>query len=971
MSRPRSAKLIVGIDLGTTHTVVAWCEPNAGAEPRQLDIPQLVSAAEVAPRRLLPSSLYAPLEGEQLEDLWGDRPWIIGEHAQQRGGEVPGRAVSSAKSWLSHAAVDRTAAILPWHATEEADEDVPRLSPVDASMRVLLHVRRAWDEAFADHRLAEQDVVLTVPASFDAAARQLTVQAAEQAGLRVRLLEEPQAAFYDYMRRGGDEALDRTLPRDAESAAVLVCDVGGGTTDLSLIRVGRGAGAGPFEVERIAVGRHLLLGGDNMDLALAHRCEQRLVPEGQRLGVRRFAQLVVACRSAKERLLGPEPPAELPIALAAAGSQLIGGTLRTSLGREEVIETVLEGFFPEVPLSAQRPVRRAGIVAFGLPYERDVAVTRHLAAFVTRQLAQARPSALLLNGGVFHSAALAERLSRTVAAWLLDLGDEHADPSPPGALIQLPLADPDTAVALGAVAYGLALRGLSTRIGGGSARAYFLGLGQADGVATTRGVCVLPRGAAEGAVHRAQERTFSLTLGRPVRFELYASDADARDASAPADGAGALVELDPGLHHRLPPLIATLPTGPEGQAGQVPVQVEAELSAVGTLELACVEQQDEGAGRRFALAFDLRAPAPEDDEDDEDGDPDGTDAARAPTRSPSTAPPRGRRTGPPLPGEVEQRYGKRFAQAREAIERVFGKRRKDVPEREVKRLVHNLEKILGERPSWTMGLARALFDVLWPKHRARRRSPHHERVFWSLGGFCLRPGFGDPRDAARTAGLAAQLDQGLAFPKEARTWPQFWIAWRRVAAGLDERMQEKLRDAIDPFLAPTEARLSKPKTFRNEAVHDMLDLGGSLERVPAARRRELGSWVLEQTWTDRDPRLWAAIGRIGARVPTYGSVHQVVPARAVERWLDHLLRERWDEIHTAVRAAVAMARVTDDRTRDVSPALRRQVEQRLQQLEVPAHFLRAVRENVPPTEEDRVAFYGEDLPVGLRLVDGE
>jgi hypothetical protein len=320
---------------------------------------------------------------------------------------------------------------------------------------------------------------------------------------------------------------------------------------------------------------------------------------------------------------------------------------------------------------------------------------------------------------------------------------------------------------------------------------------------------------------------------------------------------------------------------------------------------------------------------------------------------------------------VLRAYGKRFDEACAALDLVFGKGRSDVPEREVKGVVRTLERILGARSSWPTELARALYDRLYPQHRARRRSADHERMFWSIAGYCLRPGFGDARDEERVHGFAKLFEQGLSFPADARTWPQFWIAWRRVAAGLPEERQLRIREIVDPFLAPSDKRLKKPKLYRNDAWADMLDLAASLERVPAPRRRALGNWVLERTWTDRDPRLWAALGRVGARVPAYGSVHHVVPGPDVEAWVDHLLRERWDGIATAPRAAVSMCRLTNDRARDLSPATRERVARRLEELGVPEPERRPVLELVAETEAERVAFYGEDLPVGLRLVDGE
>ncbi|WP_437645086.1 Hsp70 family protein [Sorangium sp. So ce362] len=964
MSAPaNNPSLIVGIDLGTTHTVVAWAERDAGPGAiRVFSIPQLVTATEVEARPLLPSLLYAPLPGEAPADPFGDAPFAIGEHARRRGGEVPGRLIASAKSWLCHPTVDRTAPILPWGAPEDA-ASLPRVSPLDASARLLAHVRRTWDDAFPDRPLAAQEVVLTVPASFDQVARELTVEAARSAGLSARLLEEPQAAFYDFMRLAGAEGLDALLARSGGDATVLVCDVGGGTTDLSLIRVARAAEGRPVEVSRVAVGHHLLLGGDNMDLALAHLCEPRLVGgTGEKLDPARFGQLVLACRAAKERLLGgasanggassdggasanggasagsrdaPAPPDEAPVTVLSHGARLVGGALTTRLGREEVEGIVLDGFFPEAPRDARPQRGRSGLVAFGLPYERDAAITRHVAWFFARHAPDARgPTALLLNGGVFRARRVAERLAQVIERW----GGPRLD--------VLPHADPDLAVARGAVAYGLALAGRGVRIEGGAARGYYVGLEPPAGGGPRPAVCVVPRGAKEGSVHAAAGRTFALAVGRPVRFDLFASD-DAR-----ADRAGDLVPLEEDRFEALPPVAVAFDAGDAaraaaGKQAEVRVQIEGELTAIGTLDLACVEV-GVPAPRRFRLAFQLR----------EDGR--GARAAEAEGAAPERAQAR--------PPAAATQGGRRLEEAREAIERVFGKGRPDVAPREVKNLVRELERVLGERATWTTETARALFDTLAPSARSRRRSADHERVFWSLAGYCLRPGFGDAGDPARVAALAPLFAERLAFPQEARSWQQFWIAWRRIAGGLDEPLQVAIRDLADPFLAPAEQRLKKPKGVKPEALDDLLELCASLERVPAGQRSELGAWILERTWTDRDARLWAAIGRIGARVPAYASVHHVVSPAAAERWLDHLMREKWQELPSAAPAAVQLARRTGDRARDVSDRIRGEVERRLVKAGAPEAWVRAVREVVAVEEAERAAFFGEGLPVGLRLV---
>lgn len=900
VSRPTAARHAVGIDLGTTNTVVAFAPIEGGPEAaRVFDVPQLVGAGEVAPRELLPSSLYAPLDGERVEDPFGDAPWVIGAYARARGGEVAGRLVSSSKSWLVHPSVDRTAAILPWGA----GEDVPKLSPVDAAARVLAHVRRAWDDAHREAPLATQDVVLTVPASFDEVARELTLEAARRAGLEPRLLEEPQAAFYDWMARAGSAAL-------ARERLVVVVDVGGGTTDLSLVRV-----AADGSVARVAVGPHVLLGGDNVDLALAHAVEPRLAGEpggGGKLDAARFAQLVAACREAKEKLLGQRPPEDAPVTVVSPGAKLVGGTRTTRVTREEAERIAVDGFFPVVPGDARPQRSRGALVAFGLPYERDVAITRHVASFLSRHLEPGTwPDAVLLNGGVFRAEAIARRLVGVLGSW-----------RPEARVERLVDADPDVAVARGAVAYALARRGHGTRIGGGSARGYFVAVDET----LSRAVCVVPRGAEEGVAHGVRGRTFALATGRRVRFDVLASD-EARAS------AGDFVEVDEDRFARLPPLVASLDAS-EG-AAEIPVTLEGELTPVGTLDLACVELGAERP-RRFRLAFQVR----------------GTESVAPPapstTKRPSVAP-------------------SRLEAARALVDRAFGKPRSDATGREAKDLLRELERALGDRPQWDTHTNRALFDVLVPEARARRRSSEHERVFWLLAGWCIRPGFGDAADASRVASLFALFDERLAFPGEARGWQQYFIAWRRAAGGLDESAQTHVRDFVDPYMAPAEAGLKRPKKPAL-SLDDARETASALERVAPQRRSELGSWILERTWTERDPRLWEALGRLGARVPAYASVHHVIAPHVVERWIDHLLRERWEAVPTATAAAVRMARKTGDRARDVSDRVRREVEQRLVSVGAGEESLRAVREIVEPDERDRAAFFGDTLPAGLRLL---
>ncbi|MEO7109740.1 MAG: Hsp70 family protein [Polyangiaceae bacterium] len=895
--------MIVGIDLGTTHTVAAFGEAQSG-DIEIVSIPQLVSRGVIESRALLPSVLYAPLQSESLTDPFAPPPFIEGELARLRAAEIPGRAVTSAKSWLSHAGVDRNAPILPWGGAIEGDTTLPKISPVDASARYLARVKRSLDEA----KIKPDSVVLTVPASFDEFARELTLDAATRVGLHVRLLEEPQAAFYDVMRRIGESGLNDLLTRTNGEARILVCDVGGGTTDLSLLEVSRPGDEHEIVIDRVAVGRHLLLGGDNMDLALATLAESRF---GQKLDATRFSQLVVACRNAKEELLSPSPPDKILVRVLTAGAKLVGATLSTELTLADTRDLLVDGYFPLISRSALAEKRssRSGsaIISFGLPYEKEPAITRHVAAFIARH---GSPNVLLLNGGVFHAPLLVARIAEQVAVCT------GAEP------FILTNDAPDLAVARGAVAYGHALERRSKKeklavpiIGGGSARGYYIG------VDATHAICVLPRGAEEAAAYVAEGRAFALTIGKPARFELYAS-ADASDA------AGQIVDLDFDRFEKLPNVTARL--GDAGRTRELRVAVRAELTAVGTLDLSCVEIA--GENRSFRLSFQLR-----------DGD---AEQPRSSTRPPPSA------------------NSSALIDAKKLITLAF----ETGSERAVKDLLRDLERRLGERSVWSIDLARSLFDVLAQFQASRRRSADHERIFWLLSGYCVRPGFGFAGDEDRAHLFARLFAEKVTFADNPRVWQQFFIAMRRASGGIDDRAQLEMRDAFDPLLAPADANLKKSKKWKPLSLDDLLETAASLERVPPSRRVELGNWLIERTWTDRDPRIWSAIGKIGARVPSYASVHHVVSPQTAEKWLDHLLREKWETLQTAELSATRLARMTGDRARDVSAKVRSEVENRLTKIDARPESIRAVRELVDVDATERATFFGETLPIGLRLL---
>jgi hypothetical protein len=598
------ARYSVGIDLGTTHSAVSTFdlarESGRATEQEILSILQIVKPGAVEERPLLPSFVYLPNESE-FPDGSLDLPWktkgtgIVGEFARSHGAKVPTRLVSSAKSWLCHPGVDRSADILPW----QAPPDVKKISPLTASARYLEHLRSAWQHKYDSEKLAQQDLILTVPASFDAAARELTTQAAAQAGLEnVILLEEPQAALYAWIEARGESFRNDLQVGDV----ILVVDVGGGTSDFSLIAVTESGG--DVQLTRLAVGDHILLGGDNMDLALAHTLNQELAAQGKKLDSWQFSSLAYACREGKERLFGDEKHKKVPIAIASRGSALIGGTIKTELTRERLEQILTDGFFPRVAVNEiPATARRTGLAQMALPYAQDAAVTRHVAAFLTRQASAlatshdlpiqlegrkfVHPTAVLFNGGVFKAEPLKNRVVEVLNGWLAQDGAAPVK--------ELGGADLDLSVARGAAYYGWVRRGHGIRIRGGTARAYYVGI-EASVPAVpgfeppVRALCVAPFGMEEGTKAEIPPQEFGLVVGEPTQFRFFSSSLRREDkAGEMLEDAVSSDELE-----EVAPIETTLPAK-DGQSGQlVPVNLQAAVTELGTLELQCLEKNGPG-----------------------------------------------------------------------------------------------------------------------------------------------------------------------------------------------------------------------------------------------------------------------------------------------------------------------------------------------------------------------------------------
>ncbi len=939
------SRYVVGIDLGTTNSAMASVDSTA--EPWSVEtfaVPQLVAGAVVEARETLPSFHYQAAEGEfapgALRLPWRSREdeFFVGTFAQTHGETAPGRLITSAKSWLCHAGVDRTADLLPWHGAA----DVARISPVMASSRYLSHLRAAWNHRFPRDPLEQQEVVLTLPASFDEVARELTIKAAHLAGLpRVVLVEEPQAAFYAWIHAQREDWESRVQP----GQKILVCDIGGGTSDFTLIRVRRGAD-GRVQFHRVAVGDHLILGGDNLDLALAHHLETRLPNSGAALSPRQWGMLVQTARRVKETLLAADAPPRMTVHLAGGGSKLIGGALQLEVTAEEARQVLVEGFLPPVSLEAKPIARRSGFQEFGLPYASDAAITRYLAAFLTAhrhagdevlgqtqgQHDPARPDIVLFNGGFFAAPVLQKRLLEVLSSWFASASSTEWSP--------LVLANErlDLAVAHGAAYYGMVRRGQGTRIAAGLARTYYIGaetsLEGASTEAMPSAVCLVPAGAEEGENIDLDSPQFHLRIREPVEFPLYAS------STRLTDPPGAVVPFDPEQMTSLPPIRTVLTAGKKGApAESLSVTLHGRLTEIGTIELWCKEAQ---GARTWKLDFDVRSATQ-------------TDRAGHAGRGEQA-------------GFVDESLS---AACRELIAQTFASPASTAPPPEG--LVKRLEQATDmRRAAWPPSLLRALWEALWEAEGGRRRSAEHEARWLYLTGYGLRPGYGLAVDDWRVA-QTWRLLQGKLLHGTPTCRVEWFLLWRRIAGGLSSGQQRALTEPLVANL-PALYGIKGNRKGVGSGAHELcevLRLLGSCEWLPPEMKVTLGDGLVarasrEKTQAVLEAQLWT-LARLGARVSMYGPLNTTVAAEQAERWIEALLALR-DAPASLSFTLMQLARRTDDRYRDVAPTLRRDVLDRLIARNAPAHLIELVREGGQLEEEEQGQLFGEALPRGLRIL---
>jgi hypothetical protein len=975
-----SSRYIIGIDLGTTNSVVAYLDKQEASAIQVFQVPQLVAEGEVRSLPTLPSFLYFPSEQDlsagSMKLPWEERPEsVAGVFAREQGALLPGRQVSSAKSWLCHDAVDRRAKLLPWGA----EPPEPMVSPVEASARYLTHLRDAWNHSSAapsvgaEMRFENQEIVLTVPASFDEEARELTVEAAHLAGLeKLTLLEEPLAAFYAWiaahqdalnvappLRRAGRRPRSSAPPPDLlptrggewgrqavplqDGELVLICDVGGGTSDFSLIRVRFDNQQVQFE--RIAIGEHLLLGGDNLDLALARRVEEKL--HAPKLSLRQRHALRRTCCAAKERLLSDPALDRLPISVLGSGRALVGGTLTSELNRDEVVEVLTGGFLPQTaPDDLPAHDRRVGLRELGLPYATEPAITKHLAAFLvgarhgvppqegdSAPTPMIRPDAILFNGGFFAPAVTREKIVDAVVGWFN--GSNAWRPK------ILSNQAPESAVAIGAAYYGRVRRGGGLRIRAGSARTYYIGV-QSEGAQdrAPQAVCVLPSGIEEGTTLPLTNREFAVLTNRPVSFTLYSS-------TTRHDEHGAVAVLDGSQVHRHAPLVTMLRYGKRSRQIELGVQLTASFTEVGTLELWCESLKTQ---HRWRLQFELRG-----------NEAQPAEAAAAPSQAP-----------PPIPTQTVEAAANQirevFGPAHEA--RGQGDRATEEgtlpPQPET--IVSRLEATLGHsKDSWPMGTIRSLCDVLAEVAGGRAKSRRHEARWLNLFGFCLRPGFGALLDDWRINQARRVYLAGPSFPKDPQCQVEWLVLWRRVAGGLNAGQQRELHQKYGALLGVSGKKTSG--RLNSQVEHEGWRLLASLEHLPATLRASLGEELLARIREEPAEKAWLwSLGRVGARIPLYGPLNCVVSVETASEWLQALLDLREFTVETA-SAVVQLGSLTGDHLRDIEQDLRQKAIARLTAAGVSDDLSRGLREYVPPAQADALRIFGESLPEGLRLVE--
>ncbi len=920
-----SSRYKIGIDLGTSNSVVSYVD-TLSENPRSeiLNIPQLVAERAKDELTSLASFIYLPTEEESElfeNPIRSDstKSYALGEFARVQSAHRAERVISSAKSWLCYGGVDRDAPVLPWGSeTISASE---KLSPIDASAILLNYFLCVWNETLGSHeedyRFEKQEIVITVPASFDEAAQRLTLEAAKRAGYpdNVELLEEPQAAFYCWLEQHESSFRAELSERfkQQNTARVLICDVGGGTSDFSLFELDFRSGDTPV-ITRVAVSDHILLGGDNMDLAVAHFAERKITSAQaeKELSAHQWKHLVAASRNLKERMFSETSgEADYGVAIPSEGSSLFGGSLTARLTHDELQHVLIEGFYPFVDADEVPKKSASGLRAWGLPYAFDSAITRHLAAFLSGR----KIDAVLFNGGSLRPQKLRERIQAVLTQW------QNAEMP-----LALETSEMELAVARGAASYLYRRETESAKIQGGYARSVYLQLEGNSRPETLRAICILPQGAVIQQKVLLEGRSFEALVNQPVQFQLYTS------THRPQDAAGDIIEQPQERFHRLPPLQTVLAqeTTNRKQQGQqyLKVELEAEVNNLGLLQISCVHSDEQ----RWALDFSTRAEATPVETVEE------------------------QKTSDPLVDE------KVLEQGRHLLARYYGKGKKSGQEDSPRKAFSQLEELFElPREEWNTVLCRALWPALEKGITRRARSLLHEVSWLGLAGYTLRPGFGVELDPWRMDQLWRLEQLGMAFPRENQALAQWWILWRRVSAGLNRERQHTL-------FASAKKQLSKKGADSPELYRFL----GTLDELAVEEKSEILKLLFKRISGRRahgiEHHIWA-LGRLASRVSLNGKAHTVLPPAALERYLPTLFELDWSkgDLRYLNAAVSQMLRVTGDRARDFSEEIRNEAAHKLRHSRASEEQIRVVQELVEIDSETENRFFGESLPLGIRL----
>ena len=920
---------VIGIDLGTTNCAVSYVdmvalkdEKSTGkkhVEKKDLvkvfNVPQLTGHGEFTKSRVLPSFLYIPgkydISEQVLKHPWKKRQDLfVGSFARDHGSKIPSRLVSSAKSWLCNDQADRKAKILPW-----GSEGFEKVSPVTATSEYLLHIRNAWNHFVKDEDkfLENQFVVITVPASFNEAARDLTMEAVEKAGFSssIILLEEPLAAFYSWLIIHEDDWQNNVKPDDL----ILVCDVGGGTTDFSLIVLKESEGTPRFE--RIAVGDHLILGGDNIDLALARKVASKF-KSGTQLTADKWKTLCHRCREAKEKILENKEPL-VRITIKGEGRSLIAGTLAADLTKQEVETILLNDFYPYVESMESLTIDKGKeITDFGLVFEKDSAITRHIIRFLEHHrlnvqknlLKDPMPDFILFNGGTLKPVLAQERIRKAIGKWF-----KSTDSTLPQ-ILENP--NPELSVGIGASYYGLVKQGQGVKVGSGSPRSYYIGVTIKEENAA-KAMCVVERGLDEGSFIDLAQMKYEVRANEPVSFDIFHSSYRSGDI------AGRLVNIDDSFSS-MAPLKTIIRFGKSGEKKMIPVSIGAEYTEMGTLLMYCHSGVSD---HKWKLQFQLRDQqtgiACEDAEVYDDG---------------------------------------MITDACHRVHQIFtDESDKDDALNIIARQIE--ESIDRKKADWPLSFLRVIADKLIELEHTRAFSPAHEARWLNLTGFCIRPGFGDAFDYERAKKMWKIYLGGIQFEKTIQNRLEWWVFIRRIAAGLGAGQQRQLFQDMFPLLI--KGKNTRYKLSPQEQIELWMALG-NMERLLVKDKVVLGKALLPLLKPGKNQvNLFWTLSRLGARQLLYGSVDRVVPSKEVMKWIKPVMKKKWQNNDPVETMVAQIARKTGDRTRDMEPEEIMRITTWLQTRKAKNSVVRMVNERVDMAAKEKNEQFGEKLPLGLVL----